>query len=264
MSRTGNYFELYACNSCVSILVLTTPGSYKSNVAKVLKCVHYSSYVPVGRVRAVQRKMSEQRDVWGQIYRDEYHEEKGVGTVGMDICRSAKTTNNGCQVWFVLGTPWAKSPQDLQGVLKVLSGPSWQNHPSLRAAMGKQYGKLILGYVALLNKNEALSHQVTNSDPIYTMAEILETLMIRRTGDSSWFNRPIINLPKHTKSIIEVPFLDYFRPYLIAMETKSSSCLTKKGQNLSLNAFLRKRTKSKQLQQFQACLGLYMTTRLWI
>ncbi len=62
--------------------------------------------------------------MWGQIYQDEYYEEKRVSTVGMDICRTVKNKNKKYQVWFVLGTPWAKSPRDLQDVLEVLSGPS--------------------------------------------------------------------------------------------------------------------------------------------
>lgn len=159
-------------------LVITTPGSYKSNVAKALESISYSTYVPAGRVRPIQKRESEKRDQWGQIYRDEYHEEKGVGTMGMDICRSARTKNNSCKVWFVSGTPWAKSPRDLQGVLEVLSGPSWQYHPSLQAAMGDQFGRLISGYEALLNKTDALPHRMNDSDPIHTMADILETLMI--------------------------------------------------------------------------------------
>lgn len=44
-------------------LVLTTPGSYKSNVAKALERTPYSSYVPVGKKIAVQRQEFEQRDV---------------------------------------------------------------------------------------------------------------------------------------------------------------------------------------------------------
>ena len=40
-------------------LVLTMPSSYKSNIAKVLKCTFHSSYVPLGRKSVVQRLESE-------------------------------------------------------------------------------------------------------------------------------------------------------------------------------------------------------------
>ena len=42
-----------------TFLVLITPGNYKSNVTKVFKRIFYSSYVPLGRKRVVQRLESE-------------------------------------------------------------------------------------------------------------------------------------------------------------------------------------------------------------
>ena len=108
-----------------------------------------------------------------------------MGIVGMDICRNAITKNNGCQVWFVSGTPYAKSPQDLQRVFEVLSGLSWKHHPCLKAAIREQYRRLISGYKALLNKTKAILYLLTKNNPIRTMAKILETIMIRRIGDSS-------------------------------------------------------------------------------
>lgn len=61
---------------------------------------------------------------------------KGVAAVGMDIYRNARAKHDGCEVWFVSGTPWAKSPRYLQGVLKVLYGPNWERRPTLRVAIG--------------------------------------------------------------------------------------------------------------------------------
>lgn len=161
----------------------------------------------------------------------------------MDICQNARTKNNGCQVWFGLGTPWAKSPQDLQGVFEVLSGPSWEHHPALKKGIGEQYGKLITGYEALLNRTEAIPYQLTKSNPIRTMDEILEALMIRQTRDSSWFDRPIINLPTYTRSIIEVSFSNNFRPFLIAMENKIKQLLNKEGSKYEFERFFEKAYK---------------------
>ena len=224
-------------------LVLTTPGSYKSNIAKALKRTFHSSYVPLRRKRAVQRLESKQRDVWSQIYRDEYYEKKGVGTIGIDVCWNARTKNDGCQVWFVLGTPWAKSPQDLQEVLEVLSGLSWKHHPCLKTATEEHYWRLISGYEALLNKTEAIPYLLTENNPICTMAEILEIIMIQCTGDSSWFNRPIINLPRYTRSIIEVTFPDSFRPFLTEIENKVKQLLNKEGLRHEFERFFEKAYK---------------------
>ncbi len=215
----------------------------------MLEQTFHSSYVPIGKIRLIQRQESEQRDVWGQIYRDKYYEEKGVSTVGMDICRNARNKNKECQVWFVSGRPWAKSPRNLQGVLEVLSGPSWKHHPTLKAAMGEQYGRLISGYEALLNRTEFISSQLIDNSPIRTMAEILETLMIRCTGDLNWFNGPIINIPAHTRSIIKVSFPNDFRRYLTEMESKLK-------QLLAINKFERFFEKTYKIKATAAIPGL--------
>ncbi len=143
----------------------------------------------------------------------------------MDICRNARNKNKEYQVWFVSGTPWAKSPRDLQGVLEVLSGPSWEHHPALKAAMGEQYSGLISGYEALLNRTEFIPSRSIDDSLIRTIAEILETLMIQRTGDSNWFNGPIINILVNTRSIIDVSFPNDFRRYLTEIESKLKQLL---------------------------------------
>ncbi len=171
--------------TATSFLVITTPGSYQSNVAKTLKQTFYSNYIPIRKIRTVYRQESEQRDMWRQIYLDKYHKEKRVSTVEMDICWNARNKNKECQVWFVLGTPWAKSLHNLQGVFEVLSSLSWEHHPALKVAMGEQYGRLISGYEVLLNRIEFIPSQLNNNSPIRTMAEILETQIIQCTGDSN-------------------------------------------------------------------------------
>ncbi len=105
-------------------------------------------------------------------------------------------------------------------MLEVLSGPSWEYHPALKVAMGEQYSRLISGYETLLNKTEFIPSRSNDNSLIQTMAEILETLMIRRTGDLNWFNGPIINIPAHTRSIIEVFFPNEFCQYLTEMKSK--------------------------------------------
>lgn len=77
-------------------LILTTPGSYKSNVAKILKHTFYSSYIPYKRKKAIQKLKLEQKDIWGQIYWDKYYKEKGVGAIRIDICWNSRTKNENC------------------------------------------------------------------------------------------------------------------------------------------------------------------------
>lgn len=158
----------------------------------------------------------------------------------IDICRNAETKNDCCQVWFVLGIPWAKFLRDLERVFKVLSGPNQEYHLALKTSIEEQYGRLITGYEALLNNTEAISHQLTKNNLICTIAEILETLIIQQTRDSSQFNKPIINLPIHTKLIIEVFFLNKFQLFLIAIKNKIKQLLNKKGSKHEFKRFFKK------------------------
>ena len=183
--------------------------------------------------------------MWGQVFRDEYHEKKSIGTVGMDVCRNARTKNNGCQVWFVLGIPWAKSPRDLQEVLEVLSGSSWEYYPCLKAATGEQYWRLISGYEVLLNRIEAIPYLLTENNLIHIMAEILETIIIQQIGNSNWFNGPIINLSRHTRSIIEVGFPNNFWPFLIEMKNIVKQLLNKERSRHEFERFFEKTYKIK-------------------
>ena len=86
--------------------------------------------------------------------------------------------------------------------------------------MGEQYGRLISNYEVLLNKTKFILSWSNNNNPIYTMAEILETLMIQRMRDLNWFNEPIINIPAYTRSIIKVLFPNKFRQYLIEIKNE--------------------------------------------
>ncbi len=145
---------------------------------------------------------------------------------GINICQNVKNKNKKCQVLFVSRTTWAKSPRDLQDMLEVLSGLSWKYHLTLKVIMEEEYGRLISGYEALLNKTEFISSRWNDNNPIRTMAKILETLMIKCPRDSNWFNRPIIYIPAHTRSIIKVLFPNDFLWYLTEIENIIKQLLT--------------------------------------
>lgn len=102
---------------------------------------------------------------------------------------------------------------------------------------------MILGYKGLLNRTKAISHQLTKTNLIYTITEILETIMIRQTGDSSWFNRPIINLPIYTMLIIEVSFPNDFWPFSTAIKNNIKQLPNKEGSKYKFERFFEKTYK---------------------
>lgn len=166
-----------------------------------------------------------------------------MSIIGIDISWNAETKNNGCQVLFVSETLLLKLLRDPQKLLKVLSDPNWEHYPALKTVIGELYRKLIAGYEALLNKTEAILYQLIKKNSIRTMAKILETLMIRQTEYSSWFNGPIINLLTHIKSIIKVSFLNNFWLFFTAIRNKIKQLLKKKESKHKFECFFKKAYK---------------------
>lgn len=91
--------------------IITSPTSYENNVLYYLS-IHESGFVTVpGKKRKEFRSKSTAQDVWGQIFRDEYHEEKGKETRGMSLCLGARAAYSAAKIWFISGTPWSTSPR---------------------------------------------------------------------------------------------------------------------------------------------------------
>lgn len=135
-----------------------------------------------------------------------------------------------------------------------MSNLNWEYHPALKTGMEEQYEKLIISYKALLNKTEVIPYQLTKSNLIRTIAKIFETQIIWQIGNSSWFNRPIINLPTHTRLIIKLFFSNNFWPFLIAMENKIKQLLNRKGLKHEFECFFEKTYK---IWATATILGLY-------
>ena len=124
-----------------------------------------------------------------------------------------------CTVWFVSGTPWTKSPHDLLGVLSVLCVPSVGDlHSTLYLATPTFYLKLVSEYEFRLARIDQVSAQASDAKMIDQIAGILEELMICRTGESTWFGGPIVEIPEHQRRVIKIPFPQEYRKDLTKME----------------------------------------------
>lgn len=207
-------------------LIITSPTSYDNNVLYFLS-THESSFVSVpGKKRKEFRSQSIEGDVWGQIFRDEYHEEKRRETKGMSLCLQARTAHADAKIWFISGTPWSTSPRDLDGVFSVLYvKETWDMHARLRKADPQEYNKLITRYEAVLNRRTDVVGKMSDQEPVESMAELLEVIMIRRTPESRWFGKTMVELPPHTRTEIAVEFPVDYRPALQQMENLIKSSL---------------------------------------
>ena len=136
------------------------------------------------------------------------------------------TTHADIKIWFISGTPWFTSPRDLNGVFSVLYiKETWDMHTWLRKADPQEYNKLITRYEAVLNQRTDVVGKMSNQEPVESMAELLEMIMIWRTPQSRWFGKTMGELPLHTCTEIAVEFSVNYRPALQQMENLIKSSL---------------------------------------
>ncbi len=86
-------------------LIITSPTTYENHVLYYLS-THESGFVTMpGKKKQEFRSKLTAQDVWRQIFRDKYHEEKRRETKGMSLCLGAYTTHSETKIWFMSGTP---------------------------------------------------------------------------------------------------------------------------------------------------------------
>lgn len=95
---------------------------------------------------------------------------------------------------------------------------TWDNHTHLKKSELGAYNTLISQYEAVLNKNTDSATKRSDLEPVEAMAELLEVIMIRRTSESEWFGKTMIELPPHNRVEISVEFPIDYRPALQQME----------------------------------------------
>ena len=207
-------------------LIITLPTSYDNNVLYFLS-THESSFVSVpGKKKKEFCFWSIEQDVWGQIFRDKYHKEKTRQIKGMSLFLQACTAYTSAKIWFISGTPWSTSPQDLDGVFSVLYvKETWDMHVQLRKAKPQKYNKLITRYKAVFNRRTDIVGKMSDQEPVELMVELLEMIMIQRMPESRWFGKIMVELPPHTRTKIAVEFPIDYRPALQQMDNLIKSSL---------------------------------------
>ena len=102
----------------------------------------------------------------------------------MSLCLRACITHANAQIWFISGTPWSTSSRDLDGLFSVFYvKETWDMHAPLKKADSQEYNKLITWYEAVLNRKTDVIGKMSNQEPVKTMAELLEMIMIQRTPE---------------------------------------------------------------------------------
>ncbi|EER22853.1 SNF2 family N-terminal domain containing protein [Coccidioides posadasii C735 delta SOWgp] len=170
---------------CYRHMFLTTPGSLSSRVM-----------IPLHDIQ----KQDAQQLRWRAVIRDECHQEKGFDSKTIrqfrEINSAAGKQGYAPATWLLSGTPYDKGPTDMLSWMTILATAGWENDARLQFAQHDQW-KTLSARVQLLISKKQLSRtdQIEFRSAAHQFGQVLECLMIRRTTETSWFNKPIMELP---------------------------------------------------------------------
>ena len=202
-------------------IILTTVGSYDTNVKQKFKITKPYREIPEGK----RREMTRYRTVWrlsaGRTFDDEFTTAKTQGSGTMGLLRDIKQESYKFHCTFVAisGTPWNKSPSDMSGVISVLRHlceDAWAAHETLRFGMPDNFKEIINAYDNMAKRNSttpsALARFAEKRDELIVF---LRDIMIMRTETSRWLNNePMLYLPSHDTEHVQFQFPTQLQPDL--------------------------------------------------
>lgn len=166
-------------------LVLTTPASFASHVVKPMTS---TVTVPVTRRKASIGKC--RGDIWSRAIRDESHEERSKGKTAVAF----ETLPQRPPCWFLSGTPYDKGPADMQHYVAVLEQEDWATDSHLMFSTSAVLCDIETDFKAVAR--ERPDCPLTLQHVTSRMSKFLQGLgYIRRTAQSLWGGRPILELP---------------------------------------------------------------------
>ncbi|KAL9116724.1 MAG: hypothetical protein Q9187_006749 [Circinaria calcarea] len=111
-------------------IILSSSQSFKNHVFKYLRSFVQKPLKGQGSRRKFE--VYEDNIYWGRAFRDEFHQEKSLGTVSIKILEELQGQP---YKWMLAGTPFEVSPKDLEGYITVLETQDWANDTILRECM---------------------------------------------------------------------------------------------------------------------------------
>lgn len=182
-------------------VVLTTPGSFDGRVKEPM-----TVRAPVPKPRKGRGSKSADKykkirtDLWCRVIRDECHEERGE----KQTSKIMKSLLKRPPCWMASGTPFDRSPADLAAYVSVLQDETWEKSDTYRHCQSSELKKLGMNFMALQSKPEPDISPISSA-----LAKILETIgFIRRTAESQWNGKPLMDLPPHVQTDISCPLTE--------------------------------------------------------
>ena len=142
--------------------------------------------------------------VWGHIIKDECHTEKNPeNNAPLHIRTIMKKASAKPYLWPVSGTPTTNSPKDLLAYMALLEREWWKDDVNFKKFLTTE----IVDMASQMDKYVKAAD--SSIDDMKLVIEwynaLLKQFMIRRTGDSRWFNDDLVKLPPHIHEDVDVP-----------------------------------------------------------
>ncbi|KAL4788893.1 hypothetical protein BDV19DRAFT_48534 [Aspergillus venezuelensis] len=138
--------------------------------------------------------------------------------------------------WVLTRTPFKKSPSDILPYIEVLVRPHWYSHPELQhctpealKSLSREFNQIKTNSANRNGSYHGLSvHEVRGKVQVdlapitQEVARILETIgFIRRTAESQWNSKPLLELPPIEPQYINCPLSEAGSAYLVSLLQRS-------------------------------------------
>ena len=199
-------------NDSSNVLIFTTTGCFDNHVRNT-----FASTIPAVPARGRgSYRIPEKKDPWlvqwGRIIVDEVHKEHqpSTGTISRISTMNKESLGQLPRKIFISGTPFESTPQHMVPWIELIRNPTWdsaftsgeqyprmENHrrnlvhctTALLRSLGKEHDRLVKAHINdKLNPEEYAAHKKN-------MTIVVQTLWLRRTGDSNFMGYKLAEIP---------------------------------------------------------------------
>lgn len=201
-----------------SLICVTTSGSYHGHVTT--KMGEWFQPPRSGiRTRVPRLQFNKWELCWGRVAVDEAHLEVNVGSRSIRQVMQLGTGPTPHK-WFLTGTPFERSPGDMRNWVATLQDPSWTAHTQnttwpekaqhrrkLSMCTAEALNQIGKDHVRLVEGGEKQGvHMLSQSTHVAKLQQILSTLWLKRSADTStFFGKPLTEPIPNRHHIVECP-----------------------------------------------------------
>jgi hypothetical protein len=271
------------CDSQLGLIILTTPQSYASKVNAFTQAVIADAWVRDEKATRTNRVTKEKESYikkvsmpaktgpgmrWGHIVVDESQHEKRdtsfLATIltqyifkALDHYKKKKRA----KLIYVSGTPCQRGPADMEVQLQHLETPEWAQDTIFKSFTRPEIKKMISTYNQM-EKGLTNIPQAVKDRFYFDFPKLLQNVMICRTSDTIWFDKPLLTLPpKEDAYKWDCPVKPEWKESMkkfAAQEFKDLEKEYRSKKKVTQQKFLAKSSKLRICYSFPALLPMFL------